>query len=396
MKKSHIVAIAGLLTLGGAFVGWQVAGAKAPAPGAAQTARAAAVTVAPAVRGEIVETALVVGTLAARNEVLVGPEIEGLRIVEILAEEGDRVEKGAVLVRLSRDTIDAQVAQLDAELARVDAAIAQARSQISQAEANFSFAETDLSRSQSLLRSGSSTQAVVDQKQTAFRAAQAQLQAARDSERAAQAQRKAVEAQRREAQVRLARTQVRTPEGGIVSRRNARLGAVASAAGEPLFRIIADGEIELEAEAPEARLGLMQAGQPAEITLADGSRAKGKVRLVSPEVDRATRLGRVRVSLEPTQAARVGSFARGEIEVRRAQGLLVPATAVNHSAEGVNVLVAEGGAVRKRNVTLGVIDGGRAEIRQGLREGDEVVLRAGAFLRDGDAITPVQQRAETR
>jgi HlyD family secretion protein len=396
MKKSHILATAGLLSLGGAFVGWQVAGAKAPPPSNAQGPRAAAVTVAPAVRGEIVETALVVGTLVARNEVLVGPEIEGLRIVEILAEEGDRVERGAVLVRLSRETLDAQAAQLDAELARVDAAIAQARSQISQADANFSFAETDLSRSQSLLRSGSSTQAVVDQKQTAWRAAQAQLQAARDSERAAQAQRKAVEAQRREIEVRLSRTQVRTPEGGIVSRRNARLGAVASGVGDPLFRIIADGEIELEAEAPEARLGLMKPGQPALLTLADGAQAKGKVRLVSPEVDRATRLGRVRVSLEPSASARVGSFARGEIEVRRVMGVLAPATAVNHSSEGVNVLVADEGVVRKRAIVLGVIDGGRAEIREGLREGESVVLRAGAFLRDGDAITPVRQKAETR
>jgi len=77
-------------------------------------------------------------------------------------------------------------------------------------------------------------------------------------------------------------------------------------------------------------------------------------------------------------------------------GVLAPATAVNHSSEGVNVLVADEGVVRKRAIVLGVIDGGRAEIRQGLREGESVVLRAGAFLRDGDAITPVPQKSEPR
>ena len=61
--------------------------------------------------------------------------------------------------------------------------------------------------------------------------------------------------------------------------------------------------------------------------------------------------------------------------------------------------------MRKRNVVLGVIDNGNAEIREGLNEGDNVIVRAGAFLRDGDAIAPVQQskqaeaparKAETR
>jgi HlyD family secretion protein len=198
---------------------------------------------------------------------------------------------------------------------------------------------------------------------------------------------------------------VRTPEAGIVARRNARLGAVALSIGEPMFRVIANGEIELEAEAPEARLGAIKPGQRAQIILADGERTSGAVRLVSPEVDRTTRLGRVRISLAKTQSARIGSFARGEIEIRRSQSLLAPASAVNYSSDGANVLIAEGGAVRKRNVVLGVIDNGNAEIREGLNEGDNVIVRAGAFLRDGDAIAPVQQskqaeaparKAETR
>lgn len=394
MKKSHGIMIAGLLVVGGGFASWQITGpqaAGAKAPVAQTDVRAAAVTVTPAVRGPIVETAMVTGTLVARTEVLVGPEIEGLRIVELLAEEGDWVEKGAVLMRLSRETIDAQIAQSDAELARSDAAIAQARSQISQAEASASYADADLARSQTLLKTGASTQAIVDQKQSTVRVARAQLQAAVDFERAAQAQRKSVEAQRRELQVRLSRTQVRTPEAGIVARRNARLGAVALSIGEPMFRVIANGEIELEAEAPEARLGAIKPGQSAQIILADGARTPGAVRLVSPEVDRATRLGRVRISLGKTQSARIGSFARGEIEIRRSQGLLAPASAVNYSSEGANVLIAEGGAVRKRPVVLGVVDNGNAEIREGLSEGDNVIVRAGAFLRDGDAIAPVQQ-----
>ena len=67
---------------------------------------------------------LATGSLVAREEILVGPELEGLRVTEVLADEGARVKKGDVLARLVADTLDAQLAQNDAGLARSAAAIA--------------------------------------------------------------------------------------------------------------------------------------------------------------------------------------------------------------------------------------------------------------------------------
>jgi RND family efflux transporter MFP subunit len=295
---------------------------------------------------------------------------------------------------LSRDALEAQLAQSDAALARSDASIAKARSQIAQSEANAKLAGSDLDRAQALSRSGNTTQALLDQRQSVQRAADAQLQAARDGLRAAEADKKSAEAQRRELQVRIARTEVRTPTAGVVARKNAKLGAVASAIGEPLFRIIEDGQIELEAEIPEARIGVIAAGQKTVITLADGAKIDGKVRLVSPEVDRATRLGRVRVALSRSDGVRVGSFARANIEVRREIAVTAPVSAITYGANGASVLIADNGLVRERAVTLGLVYGARAEIRSGVREGDEIVVRAGAFLRDGDSVRPVQAVAE--
>jgi RND family efflux transporter MFP subunit len=394
--KKLLVVFAGTLAIAGVagVASWKFA--RPPQANAAVNAEpiAPAVTTARARKTEIVETVSVTGTLTPRNEILAGPEIEGLRIVEILVDEGDTVARGAVLARLSRDALDAQLAQSDAALARADAAIAQAQSQIAQAEANAKFADSDLDRAQALARSGNTTQAVLDQRSAAQRAAAAQAQAARDALRAAQAERKSIEAQRRELMVRIDRTEVRTPAAGIVSRKSAKLGAVASGAGEPLFRIIENGEIELEAEAPEARLGALAAGQKAQITVADGARIGGVVRLVSPEVDRATRLGRVRIALTGTKGVRIGAFARAEIEVRREQSVTAPVSALTYGAEGASLLVAENGRVRERRVSLGLVDGTRAEVRSGLSEGDEIVVRAGAFLRDGDSVRPVQAGAE--
>jgi multidrug efflux pump subunit AcrA (membrane-fusion protein) len=96
---------------------------------------AAAVTVVRVAPADFAETVLASGSLVAREEILVGPEVEGLRVTEVLTDEGARVKKGDVLARLVADTIDAQIAQNDAAIARSTAAIAQAKASIVQAEA---------------------------------------------------------------------------------------------------------------------------------------------------------------------------------------------------------------------------------------------------------------------
>jgi HlyD family secretion protein len=104
----------------------------------------------------------------------------------------------------------------------------------------------------------------------------------------------------------------------------------------------------------------------------------------------------VRIALTKPEGVRIGSFARGEIILRKLDALSVPISALNYEVDGVSLLVAERGLVRRRQITLGLIDDGRAEVRSGVAEGEAVILRAGAFLRDGDAVTPVGMQAEAR
>lgn len=400
MRRSIVIPALVVLGLAGAGAAWKFGSAQAARPEAKDKAAAnlshqptsQPVSVVAARAHDIVETVLATGTLVARNEVLIGPEIEGLRIVELLAEEGDKIEKGAVLVRLQRDALDAQLAQSDAALKRADAAIAQASSQISQAEANAAWTKVDIERARSLLTRGASTQAAVDQKNAAALTAQAQLRGARDALDLAQADKASLEAQRRELLVRIARTEVRSPAAGIVARRSAKLGAVASAAGDPLFRIVENGTIELEAEVPEARIGVVKTGQKALVTLANGKKVDAQVRLAASEVDRNTRLGRVRLTLASPEGAATGSFARGVIEIRQARALTVPISALSYDNGMAQVLVAVDGAVQAKPVQLGLVDGGRAEVLSGLTEGEEVVARAGSFLRPGDRVAPMREQ----
>ncbi|MEE7450155.1 efflux transporter periplasmic adaptor subunit [Methylobacterium radiotolerans] len=353
---------------------------------------APAVTVVPAESREIVERAVVTGTLVPRDEILVSPEVEGLRITELLVEEGDRVTKGQVLAKLSLEMIATQEASNAAAIARAEAAIVQARSQIVQAEAANVEARQSLERAQALAKTGNATAAVLEQRVSAAQGAEGRLAAAKGGLQSAQADLEAGA----EIALRRARTDIRAPEAGIVNRRTARIGATATAAGEPLFRLIARGEIELEGEVPETSLARIQVGNPAALDLDDGRQLRGKVRRVYPEVDRATRLGKVRIRLGDDPALRIGAFARGSVEIARRTGVAVPVSSLLYAADGrASVLVVKDGRVEARPVTTGLSAEGFTELRSGVAAGESVVARAGSFLRDGDRVRPVPAPTST-
>jgi RND family efflux transporter MFP subunit len=360
----------------------------------AEPSKAPSVTVSRVTMNDFVETAVVSGSLIPREEILVSPEIEGLRVLELLADEGDRVKKGQVLARLVSEQIDAQLAQNQANLARANAAIAQAQSQIVQAEAQAKEAAAQLERAEPLKKSGYLSGSTYDQRESAAHTTAAQLIAARDGLTAAKAEKAQVEAQGRELQWRRSNTDVTAPQDGLISRRTARMGALASSVGEPMFRIIQNGEIELDAEIVETELKNVKVGQKGIVTVPQVGQFEGKVRLVSPEVDKATRLGRVKVFLGSNPQLRIGTYANGLIETAHSRGLGVPTSAVTFDQGSTYVQVVSANTVKKQVIRVGLISGDLAEVKEGLHEGDLVVTRAGTCLRDGDVVRPVLPEAK--
>ena len=350
-----------------------------------------AVTVVPATRREFVDRLFVSGTLVAREEAQVAARIDGLTIVELDAEDGDRVKQGQVLARLDRSQLDALMAQNDAATRRADAAIDQAQSMIEQAQAQAQFANADFDRARKL-GEGVMATATIEQRQMAMKTAEAQLAAARNALGVAQADRKSRDAERQELLVRIDRTEVRAPVSGTVSRRSARLGASASTSGEPLFRIIEDGAVDLEADVPEQTLARLAVGMPAQLKLpgVEGP-VPGRVRLVNQEVDKASRTGKVRIALGDVSHAHIGAFASGSVELARREGVGVPATALQRDGDEARLDVVRDGKVEVRQVKAGVTDGDWVEIRAGVIDGESVVERAAAFLRAGDRVRPTPQ-----
>lgn len=368
-----------------------VAQAPASAATAQQPSAGPAITVTNAKRDEIVQSVVVSGSMIARDEIMVTPEVDGFVITGLLAEEGDRVAAGQVLARLSRTTLEVQRAQNEAQTAKAQAAIDQARAQIVEAEANLVQANNAFDRTKALRDSGNASLETFDQRAAMARGSQARLNSAKQALAMAQADLALSQAQGSDIEVRLARTEIKAPKAGIVSRRNARLGAMATmAAAEPLFKIIADGAIELEADVAEVELPNLKIGQAVAVTPAGSDKPlAGQIRLISPEVDKASRLGRLRITLTGNPPVAVGSFARGVIETGRKTSIVLPLSAITYARGGAMVQAVKDGRVTTKKVTLGLIGGGRAEIASGLAEGESVVARAGTFVRDGDMITPI-------
>ena len=361
------------------------------------------VSVVAARTGTLVERLTLTGTFVARDEAMVTPQIDGLAVTEILAEEGDRVAGGQVLARLSRDAITASLAENAASAARAQAAVSQAEGQIAEAQANRVEASTALGRATALLARGDLSHETFDQRQAASDVAEARRRAADDQLGVARADLALAVAQRQTLEVRLARTDLRAPVGGLVSRRMARLGAVVGTGSDPLFRIIANGIVEMEAAVPEAELVRLRAGQRSVLATTDGH-LPGRIRLVSPEVNTTSRLGRVRIALDPGAARIVppiGSFVRASVDVATRQGVIVPLSAVLFQPDGpvVEVVVplareagvplARGARVAARRVRIGLSDDAEAEIDRGVAPGEQVVGVSGTFLRDGDQVVAI-------
>ena len=346
------------------------------------------VTVVEAKKIAFIENILVTGSLVPREEVLVGPEIDGYRITALLAEEGDRVKAGQVLAKLARDTLEAQLAQNTASAAKAQAALDQVRNQIAESEATLRQSEDSFNRVKPLRETGVASQATFDEREMAFRTSRARLAAQKEGYRLAEAEQQLIVAQRSELQVKLDHTDIKSPAAGLISRRTARLGAVSAMGADALFRVVKDGEVELDAEAPEFYMPKLKAGQKAEVEIAGAEIRIGKVRLVSSEVNISSRLGRVRIFLGDGPDLRIGTFAKGIIDAGRRDSVGVPATALLYQNDAATVLVVQDNKVHERQVKTGVLSGDSVEIREGLKEGETVVMRAGSLLHGGDVIAP--------
>jgi len=355
-----------------------------------------AITVAEVTTRTLTDRVFASGLVAAVEEVQVAPLIEGQPLQALLADVGDTVTEGQVLAVLSRSTLDLQKSEALASLAAARAVIAQGEAQLVEAESSAAEAQRVADRTTLLRQQGSAPQAQADTANANAVSATARVSVARQSLESARAQLSLAEARLENVELQLSRTEVTAPVSGKVIARNAKLGAIATAAGQPMFVLIRDGALELRADVAESDVLRLAPGQSARLrAVGMGETLTGLVRLVEPTIDPVSRLGQARIEVSDPERLRSGMFVEAEIVVVERDGLAVPLTAVGSSVEGITVMRVRDGLVERIVVTTGIRDGGFIEVREGLAEGDLVVAKAGAFVRAGDRINPVLATGNT-
>lgn len=305
------------------------------------------------------------GNISAWQESIIGAEVNGLLLKEVLVNVGDSVKKGQLLARFSTSNLDADIAQAQANVA--------------EAKANEIEASSNASRARSIQHTGALSAQQIAQYITAEASAKARVDAA--------------VAGLNVHQVKLKQTAVYSPDSGIISARNATVGNVASA-GQELFKLIRQGRLEWRAELTSADINRIKVGMPAHLTLPDGQQLQGTVRTLSPNVDTQTRNAMAYVDIS-NQTAKAGMFARGVFSLESSPAITLPNSAIVmrdgfayvmqvNPSNGLNTY-----KVKQVKVTLGRRNGNAVEVLDLQDKKADYVNSGGAFLVDGDPVKVV-------
>ncbi len=334
------------------------AGPRGAGPGASGTPgaagiQAASVEVVKVSTASMTRTITAVGSLRSDESITVRPEVAG-RIAVIGFQEGQRVPKGATLVRL-------------------DPAINQA--EVQQAEANLTLAKAKFERAVELQGRGFISGQAKDEAENNLKVAEAAVALAH---------------------ARLAKTEIKAPFAGIIGLRVVSVGDYVKE-GADVVNLEAIDPLKVDFRVPEVYLKQVTLGQPLEVTLdaLPGKRYEGKVYAINPLVDAAGRSIVIRAQVRNQDTAlRPGMFARVRLFTEaRADALVLPEQALVPQGDEQYVFrVIDGKAVRTK-VGVGQRRDTLVEVVTGLSLGDVVVSAGQLKLRDG---VPVQVAAGAR
>ncbi|NYT84031.1 efflux RND transporter periplasmic adaptor subunit [Pollutimonas harenae] len=330
--------------------GYAAEQAPAVSPIAAAPAKSKAITVevAPVKQVSLARGVSAVGTLRSENSVMLRPEITG-RIAEINFQEGGKVSRGQLLVRLD-DSV--------------------AKAQLQQAQANLSLASSQYRRAQELTKQGFISKQARDESASQLKVQQAATALAK---------------------AQLEKTAILAPFDGLIGLRNVSVGDYVSP-GIDLVPLESVDPLKVDFRIPEQFLGQVHVG--ARLVLSfdalPGQQREGEVGAISPLVDVGGRSILLRALVPNSDnALRPGMFARVRLQFADAQGLVVPETALIPSGEEQYVFRVENGHARRAVVKVGQRRAGQVEVLEGLQAGDQVLTTGLQKVRDGD---PVQIR----
>jgi membrane fusion protein (multidrug efflux system) len=284
-------------------------------------------------------------TLYAEETVDVVSQATGV-VVEVLAEEGDRVRKGELLARMDYEEL---------ELAE-----RRARSEFERLQANFQRAGK--LQKEDLI-------AEEDFQQIKFDLARAEID-------------------RQQAELDLEHTRILSPISGTVVSREIRVGQLVRE-NDTVYQMVDFNSLVAPVFLPEKYLGNLRAGQQAFLTTPSLGDRKipGAILRISPMVDSQSGTVEVTVGLKESDDLRPGMFASVQLVLdRHLNVVVIQKRAIVYDNELPYVFVVENGTASRRRINLGYQDETRAEVTSGLEEGEVIVVVGQSALKDGSTV----------
>lgn len=340
-----LIVLAGVAALGACKAGKGGAGAGKPGEEANKGPEAVPVEVVKAERRAIAASYANTATLEPRAESQVVAKTSGVALA-VLVEEGQQVKAGQPLVRLDPDRARLAVAQAEAQMAKL---------------------ENNYARAQKLVAQQMISANDLDEIKYNLANARAQYNSAR---------------------LELSYTTVTAPISGVIASRDIKPGNFVQI-NSPIFRIVDGSRLEATLNVPEREIAKLKPGQKVTLT-ADalpGKEFTGTVDRVSPVVDTGKGTFRVIAAFAGDGELQAGMFSRLSVNYdQRADALVVPRNALLEDGGEPAVYVIRGDKAQRASLKLGYDDAGWVEVRDGLKQGDAVVIAGKAALREGSAV----------
>ncbi len=331
-------------------------------------------------RGEVTAEVMGTGTLEARVQAIVSSKISG-RVSELLADQGDEVQEGQVLLRLDDSELKQQVEIARSALAASNASVERVEAEAVRARAVLNQVKIDHQRIQKLFASKSISANEIDKSAQALEVAEADL--AKSKASVMEAKKNLILAQNTlDYQLaRLRDTVIRAPFIGLIVRRDREPGDIV-VPGTSMFLLISTKELWVSAWVDETEMGKLAPGQNARVIFRSepDHPYPGKVTRLGREADRETR--QFIVDVKPDRLpARWAVGQRAEVFIETAHkedAVLLPSKAILRDKEKTGVLIDDGGRAAWRSVRIGLRGREEVEIVEGLKPGETVITVPGS------------------
>jgi HlyD family secretion protein len=325
------------------------------------------------------------GTVQSKVQVSVSTKITGI-ITKLYADQGNRVRKGMLLAELDSAELRSKEAAAHAARNRAERDFGRTKADLVKAQANLALARSNYQRDLEVFKPGYISQAAFDVSKSALQVAESDVAAGQAAVEAQQAAVDQAESETHAAEALSGYTRIVAPMDGIITVRKAETGDTVSP-GAPIFQMV-NYQIWAASWIDETKIAQLREGQKAVITLRSGRVFPGEVTRLNKEADSVTRELEVDVLFDTLPVPLViGEETEVDIDTGVQTAPVVPLSAVTERNGARGVMTISGGITGFRPIVMGLQEGQRVAVLEGINEGDMVIINP-AGIEPGSKIKP--------